>query len=68
MLDLWGECESTLAEGKSKGKHKKYRDDFSNISFDMVSSPRYGMSGKGGDSNATQAMIDDYASDELDGW
>lgn len=68
MLDLWGECESTLAYEKSKGNHKKRQDDLSDISFDMVSSPGYGMSGKGSDPNATQAMIDEYASDELDGW
>lgn len=68
MLDLWGECESTLAEGKSKGKLKKRQDDLNDVSLDLVSSPGYGMSGKGGDLNATQAMIDDYASDELDGW
>lgn len=65
MLDLWGECESKLAEEKSKGKRKNNLND---VSLDLVSSPGYGMSGKGADLNATQAMIDDYASDELDGW
>lgn len=64
MLDLWGECESALAEGKGK----KRQDDLNDVSLDLVSSPGYGMSGKGGDLNATQAMIDDYVSDELDGW
>lgn len=68
MLDLWGECESTLAEGKSKGNLKKCQDDLNDVSLDLVSSPGYGMSGKGEDLNATQAMIDDYASDELRGW
>jgi len=68
MLDLWGECESVLADEKSKDKRKKRQDDLSNVSLDLVSSPGYGMSGKGADSNATQAMIEDYASDELDGW
>lgn len=68
MLDLWGECESTLADDKSKGKHKKRRDGLNDLSLDLVSSPGYGMSGKGSDPNATQAMIDEYASDELDGW
>lgn len=68
MLDLWGECESALAEEKSKDKRKKHQNDLNDVSLDLVSSPGYGMSGKGGDLNATQAMIEDYVSDELDGW